>query len=61
MKKPSETAVVRVLRDGVQQDTSVTLRPVSIVSSFYKSLCFDEWISFHGVPRTSIKEFSSFN
>ena len=31
MKKPGETALLRVLRDGAEQDLSVTLQPVSVV------------------------------
>lgn len=31
MKKPNETAVVRVLRDGEEYEFSIALQPVSMV------------------------------
>lgn len=34
MKKPDETALIRVLRDGKECEFNITLRPVSHSSSF---------------------------
>lgn len=33
MKKPGETAILSVLRDGIEQEFSISLRPVSSVTS----------------------------
>jgi hypothetical protein len=44
MKKPEETAILKVLRDGIEQELSVTLKPVSpcnITTSEFFTCTFD--------------------
>ncbi|RZC47913.1 hypothetical protein C5167_040850 [Papaver somniferum] len=49
MKKPNETAIVRVLRDGVEQDISVTLRPLQPLVPVHQFDKLPSYVIFAGL------------